>query len=373
MRHVLFPFIGQEIGGSHVSAFTLGQSLLRDFGHRITVIARGGSLIVQEAASLGFEVIETKDRAAGRHDPVRDFLAIPRRTALLRRIGPAIVHTNDIGALQSWIIPSKLARLPVIYHHRALNRRVLPNTALIRAADRVIAISEDTRRSVDFLPEGRVDVITDPFAIDRSCSREASRRWLCEEFGLASDALVVGFVGNFWHRKRPEFFLAAAREIARAEPRAVFVFFGRDGELTVGDLKAEAERLGIADRVIFAGFRLPVERNICALDLLSMPAVREPFGRTPIEAALLGTPYVATDDAGHAEIGRRWHGGRLVPVEADAAAFAAASLEVLHDPGSVLLSPDARAAVAADVGPRRHAERVIEIYEALERRGRATS
>lgn len=364
-EHVLFPFIGQEIGGSHVSAFTLAQALAQDFGHRCTVIAREGSLIATEAAAMGFGVIGTGEKTAGRHNPVYDAARVFARTALLRPLKPAIIHTNDIAALQSWLVPAWLAGMPTIYHHRALNRRVLPNTMLIRAASHVIAISDETRRSVDYLPEQRVSTITDPFAIDRSTDRSAARAWLIGELGLPSDAVIIGFVGNFWRRKRPEFFIEAAAAMVAREPRAAFVFFGRDGELTVPDLQAIAARLGIGERVHFPGFRLPVERNLAALDLLLMPAVREPFGRTPIEAALLGTPYVATDDAGHTEIGRRWKGGRLVDKNASPGVFAEAALAVLAEPQSVLLSMQARMDVAEDVSPRRHAERVIAVYEKL--------
>jgi glycosyltransferase involved in cell wall biosynthesis len=362
-EHVLFPFIGQDIGGSHVSAFTLAQSLVQDFGHRCTVIARAGSRIATEAAAMGLGVIGTGEKTAGRHNPVYDAARVFARTALLRP--PAIVHTNDIAALQSWLVPAWLAGIPTIYHHRALNRRVLPNTMLIRAASHVIAISDETRRSVNYLPDQRVSTITDPFAIDRSTDRSAARAWLVGELGLLSDAVIIGFVGNFWLRKRPEFFIEAAAAMVAREPRAAFVFFGRDGELTVRNLQTIAARLGIGERVHFPGFCLPVERNLAALDLLLMPAVREPFGRTPIEAALLGTPYVATDDAGHTEIGRRWKGGRLVHKDVSAGVFAEAALTVLAEPQSVLLSTQARLDVAEDVSPRRHAERVIAVYEQL--------
>ncbi|WP_036294475.1 glycosyltransferase family 4 protein [Methylosinus sp. PW1] len=365
IKHVLFPFIGQEIGGSHVSAFALAQSLAEDFGFRCVVIARKGSLIAQEAQSLGFGVVGTTERTAGRHSPLYDLARVPARMALLRSLRPAIVHTNDIGALQSWLLPAWLARMPVVYHHRALNRRVAPNVALIRAASHVIAISDETTRSVDYLPANRVTTVTDPFANNLATDRAAARAWLVDELGLPNDAAIIGFVGNFWWRKRPEFFIEAAAIIARIEPHAAFVIFGRDGELTAGELEAAASAAGLSDRLHLAGFRLPVERNIAALDLLLMPAMREPFGRTPIEAALLGTPYVATDDAGHSEIWRRWRGGSLVDKDADAAAFADAAIAVLRRPESVLLSEQERLDVASDVSPRRHAEHVIDVYRRL--------
>jgi hypothetical protein len=81
-EHVLFPFIGQDIGGSHVSAFTLAQSLVQDFGHRCTVIARAGSRIATEAAAMGLGVIGTGEKTAGRHNPVYDAARVFARTAL---------------------------------------------------------------------------------------------------------------------------------------------------------------------------------------------------------------------------------------------------------------------------------------------------
>jgi hypothetical protein len=81
-----------------------------------------------------------------------------------------------------------------------------------------------------------------------------------------------------------------------------FVVFGHSGDWTEYDLIRMAQDLEIADQVTFAGIHLPGERNIAALDLLIATSVREPFDRTLVEAAIIGTPYVATDDAGYREI-----------------------------------------------------------------------
>jgi glycosyltransferase involved in cell wall biosynthesis len=366
VRHVVFPFIGEEMGGSHVSAFTLAAELQGAHGVRATVIAREASLIAREAAARGFGVLTHREPAAGRHNPLYDAIRIPARLAMLRRLDDAaIVHCNDISALQAWLAPARLARRRIVYHHRSLNRMILPNTALIRASDHVFCISGATLGQVGFLPPGRASELVNPFAIDMATSRAEARAALLAEFGLSPNARLVGFIGNFWRRKRADFFLEVAARMRADAPDAAFVLFGREGDLTRGDLEREAERLGLAAHVRFAGFRLPVERNVAALDLLLLTALREPFGRTPIEAALLGTPYVATDDAGHGEIARRWAGGRLVDKGADAAAFAAVAVEALSAPEQIRLPPDARSRLAEEVGPARHAVRVLAVYRAL--------
>jgi glycosyltransferase involved in cell wall biosynthesis len=117
--------------------------------------------------------------------------------------------------------------------------------------------------------------------------------------------------------------------------------------------------------VTFAGFHLSGERNIAALDLLIATSVREPFGRTLVEAAIVGTPYVATDDAGYREIWSTWRGGRLVPVTAGANEFAQVTLDVLQAPESVTLGSNERNRVAGDGSASAHALKIIEIYDRL--------
>ena len=78
------------------------------------------------------------------------------------------------------------------------------------------------------------------------------------------------------------------------------------------------------------GFRYPPEPWIAACDVLLVPAVEEPFGRSLIEAMLLGTPLIAADSGGNPEIIRHGETGYLVPPD-DPDAFAERTLALLED------------------------------------------
>jgi alpha-1,3-rhamnosyl/mannosyltransferase len=106
-----------------------------------------------------------------------------------------------------------------------------------------------------------------------------------------------------------------------------------------GDVEAEAERLGVADRVRWAGFvddtELPVLLHV-ALALVH-PSRAEGFGLTPLEAMAAGAPALVSDV------------GAVREVTGEAA--------VLLDPGDpdgwasalrqVLVDPEHRAALVA--------------------------
>jgi glycosyltransferase involved in cell wall biosynthesis len=362
--NVIFPFVGAEIGGSHVSSFTLASVLQKDFGMRVSVLCAADTLIAREAEACGFGVLHSGEPPVSRHNPLFDVTRfVPRLHALRANVGRrSVLHFNDLPAVQSWGPIAKALRRPMVYHHRSLNRMTAPKRLLTRMADHVVCISQACWDNVGFLPAERRTKLLNPFQIDAGVDRDEARRQLIADLGMPADARLVGFVGNFWRRKRPEFFLAVAKLMLGTTPDLHFVIFGRDGETTKAELQENAKAIGIADKVAFAGFRLPAERNIASVDLLLAPAIQEPFGRTLVEAAIVGTPYVATGEAGHSEIASEWGGGRTVPPDADAQAFAAIAGKVLADLDGVRLAAAARGAVARDVDPRHHSEMMIEIY-----------
>jgi glycosyltransferase involved in cell wall biosynthesis len=115
--------------------------------------------------------------------------------------------------------------------------------------------------------------------------RAESRR----ELGIPEEGTVVSFAGRLAHDKGIDVLLEAAARMP-----------GRVGVLIVGGgpeqaaLHAQAERLGMADRVWFPG-PLPMERVGTALtagDVVAMPSRHEPWGRVAIEAMACEVPLV---------------------------------------------------------------------------------
>lgn len=369
---IVFPFSGHYIGGSHVATFELVAGLKRDQDRRCVFMVAKGTPIADEAERLGIEVIDTGELESSqwtmrqRRNPLYALRRLPARLALLSGVGaPFIVHCNDILEMQSFGFAAKLRGGKVVYHHHALNRMILPNRLLVHLADAVVAVSEICRRAVAFVGDDKARLVLNPIEVG-PVDRPAARARVSAALGVDPARVLAGFVGNFWERKRPVFFLEAAAAMCAQRPDLHFILFGRRADYELAELEARAAALGLAGHVTFAGFLMPAEDNIAAIDLLMAPAVNEPFGRTPIEAGLLGTPYVATDDAGHAEIGRRWGGGRLVPLDATPEAFAKVALDVLADPAAERLTDTQRAVVVADFSIQAHAAAIENVYRKIE-------
>lgn len=364
---VLFPFTGYGTGGSHISTFELARALTDAFGVRTAIVAPAGSTIAAEAMRRDLTVI-THTAGPKHHLFSReDFLQFFRRRADLKRGGNrTIVHCSDVWSIASWGLAARSAGVPIVYHNREIVRGRSSERAMIAQASAIISISQTCMKSLQSVnPPVNAEEILNPFE-DRSglVDRDEARTEFVNHWDR-SDIELVGISGNFEHRKRQNFFLEAAVYTARLRPQARFVLFGRDRELSTINLAGLAKRLDIADKVLFAGFRSPPERNLKALDVLAAPALAEPFGRTLIESMLVGTPYVATDDAGHSEIYARFGGGVMVAREASPESFGIAMADALSRRDKYRLDEAQRSQTAAAISPVAHARKVYAIYERL--------
>lgn len=113
---------------------------------------------------------------------------------------------------------------------------------------------------------------------------------------------IVLFLGRLTLQKGPDYFLQAAAKVVKLYPKALFVIAG-SGDME-NQIVRQAADLGIADKVLFAGFVRGPELTALyrAADLYVMPSVSEPFGITPLESLVQGTPVLISKQSGVSEV-----------------------------------------------------------------------
>jgi glycosyltransferase involved in cell wall biosynthesis len=149
--------------------------------------------------------------------------------------------------------------------------------------------------------------------------------------GLPEDALVVGIVARVQPHRRFDLLLEAAAHLFEAEPRARLLVIGRGTRRS--ELAEEpARRLGISDRVVFAGWRGPDYAAVLrSIDLFTfLVPGSDGTCRALLEAAACGLPAVTSRRGALPEIVRDGETGVLVDETAEA--LAAAWLLLLRDP-----------------------------------------
>ncbi|MGB3201644.1 MAG: glycosyltransferase [Nodosilinea sp.] len=206
----------------------------------------------------------------------------------------------------------------------------------LRQADQIWAISRYSRDracAAQGLDPAKVHLI--PCAVDGEvfCPGPADSA-LVETYGLTG-CKVLMTVARLWSGdvyKGVDVTLRALPTIAAAVPTVKYLVIGRGDDEP--RLVALAEKLGVSDRVVFAGF-VPTESLVAHYRLAAayvMPS-QEGFGIVYLEAMACGLPVLSGDADGSADPLQDGRLGWRVPYR-DPEAVAAACIEMLagHDP-----------------------------------------
>jgi glycosyltransferase involved in cell wall biosynthesis len=177
--------------------------------------------------------------------------------------------------------------------------------AVAARASVVIANSRSTaRQAVELLGASPDRVHTVYYGADAERFRpptDAERAAARARLGLSGDTPALAFVGALGDRRKGFDTLFAALRRLSSDPGwdARLLVVGTGGELE--DWKRRAAEAGLAERIVFLGFRQDVREVLHACDGMVAPTRYEAYGLAVQEALCLGLPAVVSRAAGVAE------------------------------------------------------------------------
>ena len=202
----------------------------------------------------------------------------------------------------------------------------------------------NTRGVCDYLvregfPSERIFMIGN-FVAEPEPPSPAAAATLREHLGVPADAQVLFALGRFIDIKGFDDLLVAFAALPEeVQGRPVWLVLVGDGPLRTM-LENQARDLGIAGRVVFAGWQNRPGPFFQLADALVCPSRHETLGNVILEAWSYGLPVVATDTPGAIELVRDGDNGLLCPSQ-DPPALATRLVELLN------AEPAARQAVGA--------------------------
>ncbi len=297
------------------------------------------------AQARGVDVVEEPALLRAIH-PVRDVQAAARIRRHIRLFAPDVVHTHSTkaGVLGRWAAWAE--RVPAIVHtihglpfHPYLpwwkrTPFVLAERWAARRCHRLVSVADAMTRQACAAGVGRPGqylTVYSGMEIEPFLRRDRDRDALRARYGLAPDDVVVAKVARLFELKgHDDLFRAAVRLLPR-HPRLRFFLIG-DG-VWRERLEREAERLGIRERVVFAGLvpREELPGALATADLVVHCSLREGLARVLPQALLSGKPTVSYDVDGAREVIRPGETGFLAPAR-DIDALTSAIAEILDHP-----------------------------------------
>lgn len=217
-----------------------------------------------------------------------------------------LVHLHGYGATTFGRLCAWRMGIPAILHEHANHGdtpwfQKVADKVLAPHTDLAIAVSESTGEFTTrarLMPAERTKVVylgapLDEFARTRSAEEVAAAR---QALGIVPGTMAIGTITRLMPAKGNRYLIEAAPKVLARHPNARFFIVG-EGELQP-ELEAQAQALGLGDKLVFAGFTRDVAAALSAFEIVVFPSLWEGTPLTMFEALAMGKPIVATDADG---------------------------------------------------------------------------
>lgn len=213
---------------------------------------------------------------------------------------------------------------------------------------------------------GRVTQFANGVRVERFAGAAARRPAIRQRMIVGADDVVLLFVGHEFDRKGLSPAMAALGELDGHVK--LWVVGGTESMIVTA--RAEAARLGVADRTTFFGTRHEgIEEFFAAADLFVLPSHYEAAALVVLEAMAAGAVPVATPVGAAADLIENRVNGFLV--ERDPASIAAAVREATATPGRLAEMSKLTAETVQEYDWSRIVQRYLELVESVHASRRA--
>ncbi len=354
---------------SHAAALGGAELYLLDYlkhygqGSKVLLFAEGVFAETLRAAGADVEVMSAPQKflsVTREAKGYKSFGLAPSVLAQARKVARTaeaykVIFANSQKAFMVGALAALTTRKPIIWclhdiltaeHFSAANRKLVIALANLTGA-LVVANSQATADA--FVQSGgraeRVRVVHNGIDVDAYGSPSPAAAELRRDLGIG-DAPLVGIFSRLSEWKGQHVLLDALTRLPDVHALLVGdALFGEDAYAL--RLREQVERLGLAERVHFLGFRRDIPELMGCADIVAHTSVSaEPFGRVVVEGMLSGKPVVATRAGAVPEIIRDGETGLMVE-PGDAVALASTIGGLLENPvRAAALGAAARCAAA---------------------------
>lgn len=282
---------GPELRGGERQLLLIARGLAAR-QHDVAVSCRAGSAIESALATAGIRTTRIRPRGD------LDVLSAVRFRRWLKREQPDVLFLTSWKRVPVAVMAARTAgvqrivvRLGLVKAIPSSGQKYVRYRTALEHVDALILNSQDSasawRETAPWFDDSRVHVI--PNAIEPLCAAPLDRRTL----GVPAEARLLLAVAGLEKRKG----IATLLDAMALLPSNVHVLIAGTGP-DRDALRARADRLGIAQRVHWLGFRDDVPALMATANAFVLPSRRDSFASSVLEAMMAGLPIVTTTGCG---------------------------------------------------------------------------
>ena len=187
------------------------------------------------------------------------------------------------------------------------------------------------------------------------------------QYGIPSDAVVIGMAGRIHHLKGQDYFL----QIAQCLLQDTSIYFIITGDPYPGqenlliEMKAYIKEHHLEKQIIYTGYEAEMDRFYSGIDILLLPSILpDSFPTVVLEAMQYGLPVVATAQGGAMEMMLDGETGVFIPI-LDAAAAAKKIKTILPEGTRKQMGAKGKERVAANYSAKAFEDHLVHLINNL--------
>lgn len=315
MIKVCYPFVGDSLGGSHISTLTLVDFIKKEKpGINANVLVFSANSAFLEYLSnndISYKDFGLKLRNYSKLTIVLDiFKSIYYVVKYLKKEKIDIVHTNDLRMNLIFLVASKFVATKHIWHQRTSMPQSVLGQKIFLLSDKFLTISRFIFNQIIVpISFDKAIIVFNPVESFLASSEDLKNR----ENMFYKKKPTLLYLSNMTKQKNPDFFLRIARNLSINFPASFkFLMVGRiddDIQQTI-DYDKQSGNLDTSFEII--GYQENIKDLLLRSDYLIAPAKNDGFGRIIVEAMRAGVIVIAYSSGGYVEIIKNNQNGILV-------------------------------------------------------------
>ena len=287
-------------GGGEQFLWSLGNGLI-ERGHSVLWVCDETSPLHERVKNAGLD----HAGMSGRIPKPQSLLNL--RKALTKH-GTELIHANDSHSM-IWGTLAMIGRMGI--KRVGVKHTAFPIRSAVRynwMLDQVVCVSEAVKQVciAGGVAKRKTHVIHGGVEVP-PMEHWLERFWACEQLGIKQDVPLFCAVGSLSPCKGYDRLIEAAHHLRWHLPDFRIVICGEGKSRS--DLESLIQKYSLHSHVKLLGFQSKPERWICAADAFIHPSLSEGLSLVTIQSQMIGTPVIATEVGGLAEVLRMPHTG----------------------------------------------------------------
>ncbi|MBT4764872.1 glycosyltransferase family 4 protein [bacterium] len=374
--NILFPFVGDSVGGSHWSVINLFIELKTNklINPKIVLHIADGPLSKHlDKMGINYDILPLNNLAGQIPSLINIsfymLFNLPLVIKYIKNNNINIVHGNDLRVNLTWSLPVRFSSAKYVWHQRSCLSNSIKWHAIRYISDYVVSISNYVNSTLPAnLNKELVECIKNPFDTKTIYDKKESREILNEKYPYLKNVFVLGYVGRLVSWKHVEDILYALQKVVHRinDIGKVHLVIVGEGDINYTDkINHLISSLGLSDHVTMTGFVNNPSLILSAVDLFIASSHNEPFGRVIIESMIQRTPVLASRSGGHIETIDHNKTGLLYDEFSSYELSQYIFRIVSKDINTAYIVDDAYHKAVLDYSIAEHANKMISIYNGL--------